>query len=154
MKRNYFLILCTLILFYSCSGGDKTAYTKLILDDKYSQIQKEGTTIVPQNYEIESSNGFVLDCSKYDFSLIRQMNKGKDPDMIHVISKAGTFVVNLNAKGETIVDNTSMHSLDENNKVFTGFIKGDTAILAIGTLNLDKGISEMMTYWLGRAVIK
>ena len=64
------------------------------------------------------------------------------PDQVHIISKAGTFTVKLNTAGQTIIDNSTMQSLDDGNKNFTGFVKGDTAMLAIDTIKND----ELMTY--------
>ncbi len=81
-------------------------------------------TTIPQNYELKSLKGLILNCSNYDFSLIKTMNDNKLPDLVHVISKAGTFTVKLNTKGQTIIDNSTMQSLDENNKKFSGFVKG------------------------------
>ncbi len=148
-------IFCTLIsiisfIVISCLGQSKKPYPTFILNDKYNQIQKENSKVIPQNYELKSLKGFVLDCSNYDFSLIKKMNKNKLPDLVHVISKAGTFTVKLNTKGKTIIDNSTMQSLDENNKGFLRFVKGDTAMLAIGTIKNN----EMMTYWLGMINIK
>jgi hypothetical protein len=78
------------------------------------------------------------------------MNENKLPDQVFIISKAGTFTIKLNTQGKTIIDNPTMQSLDEKNKSFKGFIKGDTAMLSIGTIKNN----EMMTYWLGMVSIK
>ncbi len=121
-----------------------------MLNDKYNQIQKEDSKVVPQNFELQSLQGLMLDCSKYDFSLIKAMNDNKLPDQLQITSKAGTFTVKLNTKGQTIIDNSTMESLEGKNKSFTGFIKGETVMLAIGTLKYN----EMMTYWLGTISIK
>ncbi|WP_462251273.1 hypothetical protein [Ferruginibacter sp.] len=72
MSRNYFLIICVSILIYSCSSKDKNVYPKIIVEDKYAEMRKVGDNEIPQNYQIESLKGFILDCSQYDFSFIKQ----------------------------------------------------------------------------------
>lgn len=150
IKIIYALISIILLFVISCTGQSKKPYPTLVLNDKYNQIQKENSKIIPQNYKLESRQGLILDCSNYDFSLIKKMNENILPDQVHIISKAGTFTIKLNINAQTILDNSTMQSLDEKNKPFTGFIKGDTAILAIGTIKNN----EMMTYWLGMIEIK
>ncbi len=149
MKITYSLISIILLFVISCTGQSK-AYPTFVLNDKYNQIQKEDSKVIPQNYELESLQGLILDCSNYDFSLIKAMNENKLPDQVHIVSKAGTYTVKLNTQGQTIIDNSTMESLDGKNKSFTGFVKGDTAMLAIGAIKNN----EMMTYWLGMVSIK
>ena len=136
-------------IFPACTQANKEIYPTVILDDKFNQIQKTDSKIVPTNYELNSLKGFVVDCSNYDFTL-KLMNENKLPDQLHIISKSGTFTIKLNSKGKTIIDNSTMQSLDDPKINFTSFIRGDTALLGIGTLKNN----EMMTYWLGRVVIK
>ena len=137
-------------IFSACTSVNKDIYPTIILDDKFNQIQKADSKIIPSNYELNSLKGFVVDCSNYDFTLIKSMNENKLPDQLHIISKSGTFTVKLNPTGKTIIDNSTMQSLDDPKINFESFISGDTALLGIGTLKNN----EMMTYWLGRAVVK
>ena len=150
MKALFSVTLIISVIAVSCSGQDKKLYPTLILEDKYDQIQKDGSNIIPQNYVLTSLTGFILDHSKYDFSMIKTVNGNKMPDVINVLSKAGKFTVNLNPNGQTLIDSTTLLSLDGDNKKFSGFIKGDKVILAIGT---NKN-NEMITYWLGMIDIK
>lgn len=150
MKITYALVSIISLFAISCTGQSKKLYPTFVLNDKYNQIQKEDSKVIPENYELESLQGLILDCSKYDFSLIKTMNENKLPDQVHIVSKAGTFTVKLNTQGQTIIDNSTMEPLDGKNKNFTGFVKGDTAMLAIGTIKNN----EMMTYWLGIVPIK
>lgn len=150
MKIIYAFVSIISLFVISCTGQSKKSYPTFVLNDKYNQIQKEDSKVIPQNYELESLKGLILDCSDYDFTLIKTMNENKLPDRVHIVSKAGTFTVKLNTKGQTIIDNSTMESLDGKNKTFTGFVKGDTAMLAIGTIKNN----EMMTYWIGMMSIK
>lgn len=150
MKLIYALVIVITLFTISCTEQTKKTYPTFVLNDKYNQIQKEGSKEIPQYYELQSLQGLILDCSKYDFSIIKSMNDNKLPDQLHIISKAGTFTVKLNTQAQTIIDNSTMESLDGKNKSFTGFVKGDTAMLAIGTIKNN----EMMTYWLGMVSIK
>ena len=101
--------------------------------------------VKPKNYEQKSLPGFVLNSTEYDFSLIKTVNGNLLPHKVHIIFNAGTFTVKLNTAGQTIIDNSTMQSLDDSNENFTGFAKGDTAMLAIGTIKNH----QLMTYWLG-----
>lgn len=150
MKFIFSFISFVSLFVISCTGQSNKSYPTFVLNDKYNQIQKEDSKVVPQNFELQSLQGLMLDCSKYDFSLIKAMNDNKLPDQLQITSKAGTFTVKLNTKGQTIIDNSTMESLEGKNKSFTGFIKGETVMLAIGTLKYN----EMMTYWLGTISIK
>lgn len=149
MKFIFSFISFISLFVISCTGQSNKSYPTFVLNDKYNQIQKEDSKVVPQNFELQSLQGLMLDCSKYDFSLIKTMNDNKLPDQVQITSKAGTFTVKLNT-GQTIIDNSTMESLEGKNKSFTGFIKGETVMLAIGTLKYN----EMMTYWLGTISIK
>jgi hypothetical protein len=154
MSRKFFLIICISIFIFSCLAKDKNVYSKIIIDDKYCLMQKANDTAIPKNYQIESLNGFILDCSKYDFSFIQQLNKGKAADLIFINSKSGAFTVKLNLKGETIIDSTSMTSFTLNKKPFTGFINRETIRLGIGLINSNNGINEMVAFWSANIEIK
>ena len=82
------------------------------------------------------------------------MNGGKDPDLLFIVSKSGNFAVELNIAGETVVDRSTMQSLDNPKKKFKEFDKGDTPILGIGTLKIQDGKANMMTYWVSMIDIK
>ena len=118
MKIIYALI--SIISFFSVSNTEqnKKAYALIVLNDKYNQIQKDNSKVIPQNYELKSLHGLILDCTGYDFTLVKTMNKNKLPDRVHIISKAGTFTVKHNTKGHTIIDGSTMQSLNEKNKFF------------------------------------
>ena len=132
------------LLLISCIGTGEMEYPVFTLDDKYNQIQKDDSPLTPENYKLSSLNGFILDCSNYDFSLIKTMNDDKLPDVAFILSKGGLFAIELNPNEQTTFDSTTMQSIDQENKAFSGFIRGDTVILAIGTIKND----EMKTYWL------
>ncbi|MBN8854449.1 MAG: hypothetical protein BGO55_21195 [Sphingobacteriales bacterium 50-39] len=147
----YFKFLFSLvlpILSFANLSSDRSDYQKIILDDYYSHAKpKDAKDKTTQNYKVRSALGIILDCSKYDFSLIRKMNNGKDPDKIHLVCKSGTFDIELNLHGETIIDKTTAHSIGEE-KEFKGFEKGDTPILGIGTLAITGTKAQMLTYWV------
>lgn len=101
----------------------------------------------PKKMQIKNTNGFILDCSGYDFTLIRKMNNGKNPDLIFIIAKAGKYKIVLNISGKTTIDASTMTSLEGYGNDFRGFEKGDTPIIAIGTLKPGT-TSEMRAYWV------
>ena len=126
----------------------------LNLDDRYSQAQPKDSKIKPENYKLNSLTGFKLNCSSYDFSLIRSLNGGKDPDAIFIVCKAGNYMVAFNRTKVTTVDKTTMTCIDQKDKIFTGFERGDTPIIAIGTLEIKDEKADMKSFWVGMLDIK
>lgn len=124
------------------------AYQKIILDDHYNNIQPKD--VDPKSilhYKVKAAKGIILDCSKYDFAAIRKMNDDKDPDRIHIICKSGSFEVDLNMTGETVIDPTTTFSMGDHKK-FAGFQKADNIIMGIGTLKVSSDTAQMLTYWV------
>ena len=152
MKFQRVLILLFPIIFFHCTN--ERSYPKIILDDKYSQIQPVDSKIAPLKYQVASLKGFILDCSGYNFKEINKLNHDKYPDQIFLISKAGNYSIDLNVRGETVVDSTTMYNLDRKNMLFPGFTKGDTVVFAIGAFKSNKRKVEMMTFWMARIEIK
>lgn len=149
-------LFCLILLLTAFIGlrADRNAYQKIMLDDYYSHlIKKDAKDKTVHYYNVKAAGGIILDCSKYDFSQIRKMNKGKDPDKIHLICKSGTFDIDLNVSGETVIDKSTMHSIGET-KPFYGFQQKDTAILAIGTIAIKEKNAEMLTYWISMIAIE
>jgi hypothetical protein len=154
MKKK-FLSLTGLFLFATLAYSQSSKnYQLFILNDSFSHAQPEGSKLVPKNYQLGSLKGFILDCSKYDFTLVRSMNDNKNPDAIFIVAKSGNYMVELNVSGETIIDNSTMISLDNPKKKFKEFEKGDTPILGIGTLKIKDGQASMTTYWISMIDIK
>lgn len=153
--RNIFALLIFSILFSTVtfSQSNKT-YPVFVLNDSFSQAQPKESKIIPKDYQLANLPGFKLDCSKYDFSLIRSMNGGKNPDVIFIIAKSGSYMVELNVTGETLIDESTMHSLDNPKKDFKNFEKGDTPLLGIGTLKIKDGQASMTTYWITMIDVK
>lgn len=153
MLKILFLFACVLHSTLSFSQ-QPDSLPVLKLDDKYSELQPKDSKLKPLKYIITSKDGFNLDCSSYDFSLIRSMNNGKDPDAIFIICKAGTYIIELNTASVAHINKSTMQSLDPGNKEFTGFVKDDTPILAIGTLKVKSNQAEMLTYWVAMMEVK
>jgi hypothetical protein len=150
MKIFYFYISMVSLFVISCTGQSKKSFPVFALDDQHNQIQKDDSKVIPKYYELKTSEGFILDCSKYDFSLIKTMNDNKLPDKVSILAKGGTFTTKLNTVGETVFDNSTLESSDDKNKKFTGFVQGDTAMLVIGSIKNN----EMISYWLGMITVK
>ncbi len=153
MIKNLLIVSLMLIGINSYSQSSKT-YPVFILNDSFSHAQPKDSKIIPRNYQLSSLKGFKIDCSNYDFSLMKSMNEGKVPDAIFIVANSGNYIVELNSSGETIVDNTIMHSLDSPQKKFQKFEKGDSPILGIGTLKIKDGAASMQTYWISMIDVK
>lgn len=153
MKKIYFLIILVFPSFLSFAQSHDT-YPTFVLNDTFSHAQPKGSSIVPQKYQLTSLKGFKLNCSTYDFSLIRSLNEGKDPTAIFILSKGGSYMVPLVMYGETVVDASTMKCLDYPKKNFTLFENGDTPIIAIGDLVESEGASSMRSYWISMIDVK
>lgn len=153
MKKGFFLFVFALsstLLF----AQQKADYSSFVLNDSFSHAQPEGSTIVPQKYQLTSLKGFKLDCSKYDFSLIRSLNGGKNPTAIFLVTNGGNYMVPLLANGETLADASTITSIDYPEKKFTLFEKGDKLILAIGDLSIAGGKADMRSNWISMIDVK
>ena len=144
---NLLFVLSILFSTVTFSQSNET-YPVFALNDSFLHAQPKESKIIPKNYQLSSLSGFKLDCSEYDFSLVRSLNEGKNPDAIFIVAKSGNYMVDLNTSGETLVDKSTMQSLDTPRKKFKGFEKGDTPILGIGTLKIRDGKVSMTTYWV------
>ena len=153
MKSALLSTICFLFFAGYCFGQSPGPYQSFKLDDKYCQIQEKNSGIVPKNYQLTTLKGFILDCSGYDFSQIRVLNSGADPEYIFIISSPGKFLVKLNLRGETVIDRSTMHSIEENGKEFSGFIQGDKIIIAIGSLKQNTK-NQMLAYWAAMIDVK
>ena len=135
---------------FGCVEQAKKSYPIFVVTDTYNLNQKKDSNVIPQIYELESVSGLILDCSKYNFALFQKMNENKLPDQVRIMTQAGIYTAKLNAQGQTIIDNSTMKSILGNKIHFKGFVKGDTAMLFIGT----KKNNVMETIWRGKVAIK
>src|SRR5687768_2999201 len=110
MKEIYLLFVFSIV--YSTVGFSQSnqPYPIFVLNDSFSHAQPKESKIVPKNYQLSNLAGFRLDCSKYDFSLVRSLNEGKNPDAIFIVAKSGNYIIALNTTGETLVDKSTMQS--------------------------------------------
>jgi hypothetical protein len=135
-----------ILLLVICTSFFYQGYQKIMLDDKYNNVQAKGAP-KPLRYLVKAGGGLILDCSQYDFSGIRKLNNDRSPDAIHLVCKSGTFDIPLNTTGETTIDAKTAQPLDQG-KVFNGFEKGDHVILGIGTTHIVNAKADMLTYWV------
>ena len=152
--RQIFLLLINCFFMSASFAQASEQYPVFVLNDSFSHVQPKHSKLVPRNYELKSPEGFRLDCSKYDFSEIRKLNKGKDPDKIFIISKTGNYWADFNPGEIKVIDAGTLHSLKDGSKSFTGFTAGDTPILSIGTFAIRDSQSRMLTYWMSMIDVK
>jgi hypothetical protein len=149
MKIKFLAIIGLVLFRFSLFGQSNDRLPTFILDDKHSQAQPKDSKIKPEKYKLTSPLGFNLICAGYDFSTIRSLNNGKNPDAIFIVCKAGNFMAPLNIAGQTTIDKSTMQSIDKKNKIFTGFEKGDTPIIALGTVKINGDKADMKSFWVG-----
>jgi hypothetical protein len=154
MRTNCFLVAFLLLFSNITFSQSNKTYPVFALNDSFSHTQPKGSKITPKNYQLSNLSGFKLDCTKYEFSLVKRMNGGKNPDAIFIVAKSGNYIIELNVTGETLVDKSTMQSLDNPPKKFSVFEKGDTPILGIGTLKMKDGTASMTTYWVSMIDVK
>jgi len=141
---RYLLLALVLIIQTGCSSPP---YPKIKLDDRYNYAAVKDSSTEAPSYKIKSGEGFILDCSQYNFAAIRKMNNNKNPDMIHFASKGGTYDAALNVTGETVIDAKTMKDIT-GQSVFPGFKKGDKFVLGIGDTRVVGTEARMATYWV------
>ena len=154
MRTTYMLLAFTLLFSTATFSQATESYPVFALNDSFSHAQPKDSKITPKNYQLSNLSGFKLDCSNYNFRQVRMLNDGKDPDAIFIVTKSGNYMVDLNILGETIVNKSTMRSVDIPRKTFEGFEKGDTPILGIGTLKTHDGKVSMTTFWVSMIDVK
>jgi hypothetical protein len=154
MKKEICLFVFCLLPITKVYSQPGKNYPVFVLNDSFSHVQPTESKIKPKNFQLYALQGFTLNCAAYDFSFIRTLNEGKNPDAIFIIAKSGKYIVELNTAGETVVDKTTMQSLDYPKRKFKGFEKDDTPIIGIGTLKVKDGAASMATYWISMIDVK
>jgi hypothetical protein len=146
IRNSIFTFCISLVLSTICRGQSAQNYQTIKLDDSYNNIQKKGSPAA-KKMQVTNPKGFILDCTGYDFTLIRSLNNGKDPDFIFIIAKGGKYKIPINLQGPILIDAGTMVSTEGFGKNFTGFEKEDKPILAIGTLKPGDD-THMLAYWV------
>lgn len=151
-SKRIFCFLIHLFLISHILFGQKE-YQKIIIDDYYSHMKQKGDSSQSHRFQIEASKGLIVDATKYDFSKIKKLNKGKDLDLIQLVCNSGTFIIKFNPKEPTIIDKSTVQNVSGNNQ-FDGFEKGDTAIIGIGTVEIVESKASLLTFWVSLIEIK
>jgi hypothetical protein len=139
--------ICFTFLLAGFSFAQSASVDQVIkLNDSYNNIQKKGAP-APKKIQVKNPKGFILDCTAYDFTLIRSINNGKDPDFIFIVAKGGKYKIPISLQRPTLIDAGTMVSIEGFGKNFSGFEKEDTPILAIGTLRPGDD-AHMLAYWV------
>lgn len=150
---NRIFSILTLLITLSCNRSNTENYPTIVIDDQHYNLRSDRKDTIPsENYIIKPTKGIVIDPTKYDFAKIRELNNGGDPDMIHILSKQGPFVTDLDPKNKIIVDSTTLRNIQGTEK-FKGFNKGDTAFISIGTMNITNTV-EYKTFWFTMILVQ
>lgn len=144
-KKFSFLVL---LLAFTCWRRPDPIYQKINLDEHYNSIVRKEQAKNVLRYKIKPGKGLILDSKGFDFSAIRKMNDGKDPDRIHLLAPGGVYDFVLNTGGETVLD-PSTATIMKADRPFAGFERGkDKTFLCIGSIKRKEASEEMMTYWV------
>lgn len=136
-----------IFIFAKCNNDTINEIPTITIDDKHYNLRAvRNNTIPTENYKIKACKSFNIDASKYDFSIIKKMNNGNLPSMIQIISKKGTFVVDLDTEYEITVDEKTAKNIG-GNEIFNGFVKGEKVLISLGTLYTEKNNVEFKTFW-------
>jgi hypothetical protein len=146
LRASVFTIFFTFLLTGFSFAQSASVDQVIKLNDSYNNVQKKGAP-APKKIQVKNPKGFILDCTGYDFTLIRSVNKGKDPDLIFIIARGGKYKVPLNLQSPTLIDAGTMVSIEGYGKNFSGFEKGDEPIFAIGTLRSGDD-RHMLAFWV------
>ncbi len=146
-KSIYILTFIFIFIFAKCNEKTTNEIPIITIDDNHYNLRKARDGIIPtENYKIKACNSFNIDATKYDFSIIKKMNNGNLPSMIQIISKKGTFVVDLDTEYEITVDEKTAENIG-GNEIFNGFEKGEKVLIGLGTLYTEKNNVEFKTFW-------
>lgn len=154
MKKICLLFVFSILFSSVTFSQPNQNYPVFAVNDSFLHAQPKDSKIVPENYQLFNLSGFKLDCSKYNFDLIKSLNEGKSPDAIFIVAKSGNYMVKLNVVDETLVDKSTMQSLDNPKRKFNKFEEGDTPILGIGTLKMKNGKASMTAFWVSMIDVK
>ncbi len=142
----HFFLLITVVLLSVTAVIGQSNLPEIVIDDLYNHIKPTGVTTTT-NYKIPSSKGIVVDATQYDYSAIKQLNGGNNPDLLYIICESGTFAVTLDFNNKTLIDKTTTQNIGGNGK-FKGIEKGDTPILGLGTLKMEGTTASLVTFWV------
>jgi hypothetical protein len=149
MKRTFSFFFAFLIGFATAMA--QTSYSVITVDTAHNHIKPGANKSV--KYEVKGGKGIVVDVTGFDFSESTKYLDGKMPDKIFVVCEGGTFVTNLNIKGQTTLDKTTLTPYI-GNSTFTKFQSGDTPIIAIGTIKLQGKQTKMAQVWATTLEVK
>lgn len=149
MKKLKPFLLLSLVAVNSMSCNEKqNKYPTIIIDDNHYNLRAVKNDTVPtQDYNIQASKIIIVDASKYDLSVLRKLNGGKNPDLIQLLCKSGSYVIDLDTTKAITVDEKSAKNIGGNQK-FEGLNKGEQAIIGLGTVKMDGNKAEFITYWV------
>ena len=137
-----------LLLAFTCWRRPDPNYQKINLDEHYNSIVRKEQVKNVLRYKIKPDKGLILDSKEFDFSAIRKLNGGKDPDRIHLLAPGGVYDFVLNTAGETILD-ASTATIMKANAPFPGFqTSKNKYFLGIGSIKHNEATEEMMTFWI------
>ena len=105
------------------------------------------------NYEIDATKAFIIDATKYDFSVIQKLNAGKQPELIQLFCKSGSYIIDLDTTKEILFDENSARNVGGDEK-FNGLIKGEKAMIGIGSLTSNGNSVELKTFWITMIDVK
>ncbi len=132
--RTLSLCISLFLLFTNCNSTQTDDIPSITIDDKHYNLRAVVNGVIPtENYKIKACSSFIIDATKYDFSILKKMNNGNLPDMIQIITKNGTFAVDLDTENEITVDEKSAINIG-GHEIFSGLQPKEKALISIGTL--------------------
>ena len=150
LKRLFFFSILGLYLIIQqtgCNNNDK-GFPIITIDDAHYDLraQRKDSLIPQQNYIIAATDVIIVDAAKYDYSKIRDLNNGYDPELIQIIYNHQTYLIQLDKTREIILDKSTLQNVG-GIEPFNGFEKGGKALIGLGSLNQDSSSVTFKTFW-------
>jgi len=150
LKRLIFFSFLGLYILTQQTGcnTESNGFPIITIDDAHYNLraQRKDSVIPVQNYKIPATDAIIIDATKYDYTKIRELNNGYDPELIQIIYNHQTYVVQLDRTKEIIIDKTTLQNVG-GIEPFNGFEKGGKAMIGLGSINQDGKEVTFKTFW-------
>jgi hypothetical protein len=104
-----FFGLCLLFQQTGCNNKDQ-GFPIITIDDAHYNLyaQRKDSLIPQQNYKIPATDAIIIDATKYDYTKIRELNNGYDPELIQIIYNHQAYAIQLDKTKEIIIDKNQL----------------------------------------------
>lgn len=156
-KRLFLFSIFGMYILFQLSGCNikNSGFPIITIDDAhYDLYAQRKDSLIPQlNYKIPATDAIIIDATKYDYTKIRELNNGYDPDFIQIIYNHQTYAIQLDKTKRLIIDKSTLQNIG-GNEPFNGFKKGEKALIGIGSVSQNGKADTFNTFWYSFIIIE